>query len=249
MADPVPAELGLPGDPPAPGAGPAAAAAASGPVGDPPSDVDAGASVGVAGGGGGAAVGSRVGTAATSVVGGEVKHVTIAAAPAASIPVAPRDVAPGAPGWADRADAGADSDDESVAGVLDPSHPLLERMQRTLGAQLGAHDQRVSLALRQTEEKVNQAKRKREQLGVELYARQKQYAKVQLQLEQTHDSFGAEVKRRSAAEDELKRVQQVQVEARERRVVAEKKRAEVQAELDKIKVTMQEVRTMAQAAV
>lgn len=86
----------------------------------------------------------------------------------------------------------------------------------------------LSLPLSQKE------KKKREQIGVELYTVQQQLAKLQMSLEKTHDNYNVVTKVREQAESDLQQLQEwyetKAVESNEQRLGVER----YQLELDKL---------------
>ena len=89
------------------------------------------------------------------------------------------------------ATADSESDDEYYESPVDlikefGSHPLMERAQKALTAQLKETQQRLQSHLLQKEDNLKHATTERETLGVQLYSLQQQLARVQINLENAH---------------------------------------------------------------
>ena len=74
-----------------------------------------------------------------------------------------------------------------VSGMMNPDHPLLQRAQAALKKQLQESKLRVEGELREKTKLLNDAKSKRETVGVELFGFQQQLAKLQMDLERAHE--------------------------------------------------------------
>ena len=95
--------------------------------------------------------------------------------------------------------------------------------------------------LREREENFKRLKKKKEDVGVELYGVQQQLARMQLILEKTHDNFNMVRKMREQAEDETRSVFK-EYEKKKAELAAQQKRMNTfQAELDKLNATLQQV--------
>lgn len=83
---------------------------------------------------------------------------------------------------------------EAVADVrndeidLDPDDPLLARAQEALKRQLAETQQRVQEELREKTKLLNDAKQRKEDLGVNLFNFQQQLATLQMELEKSHET-------------------------------------------------------------
>ncbi len=87
--------------------------------------------------------------------------------------------------------------------VLDPDHPLMQRFQNRLKAQLSNREQKVTLELRELKHQTDLAKREREEAGVELYGLQQELAKHQMLLEREHDKYNETSQTRKLVEKDL----------------------------------------------
>ena len=88
--------------------------------------------------------------------------------------------------------------------VLDPDNPLYARIRAALSKQLQDQQERVSEELREKDEGVKRLRKKKEDVGVELYGVQQQLARMQIMLEKTHENFNAIRQLREQSEKEVK---------------------------------------------
>lgn len=95
-----------------------------------------------------------------------------------------------------------EGEDEEV--VLEPDNPLYARIRAVLEKQLTDQNQRLTEELREKEEELRRMRKKKEDVGVELYGVQQQLARMQLTLEKTHDNFNIVRKLREEAEADAK---------------------------------------------
>jgi chromosome segregation ATPase len=99
----------------------------------------------------------------------------------------------------------------------------------------------VTEDLRVKEEEVRVAKRKREDVGVELYGVQQQLARLQLQLEKTHGNFNVMAKTRQLVEEDLAAVNETLGARRKENIELKKKHLKCQGELDKLNSTLKQL--------
>lgn len=124
---------------------------------------------------------------------------------------------------------------------LEPNNPLYQRIRAALSKQLEEQQTRLTVDLREREENFKRLKKKKEDVGVELYGVQQQLARMQLILEKTHDNFNMVRKMREQAEDETRSVFK-EYEKKKAELAAQQKRMNTfQAELDKLNATLQQV--------
>eukprot|EP00741_Cyanophora_paradoxa_P005130 tig00000863_g4972.t1 len=134
-----------------------------------------------------------------------------------------------------------DSDEEEdVIGEL-RDNEIIQRLNEALTKQLSTEHERIALELREKEEQLRRSKQKRLDIGVELYGAQQQLARMQMQLEKTHDNFNIIMKIREQAEQELEGVKSELVEQRNGVAVQGKKVDQYQADLDKLNLTLRQV--------
>merc|ERR550514_2399914 len=103
---------------------------------------------------------------------------------------------------------GEEAEDEYEDGefpFLKADHPLLGRIQAAWQQQLAGQNDRVTLGLREKNEELKKLVKHREEVGVTLYGAQQQLAKLQLQLEQSHDKFALTQQARYEDDEQLKR--------------------------------------------
>ncbi|GFR48625.1 hypothetical protein Agub_g10540 [Astrephomene gubernaculifera] len=126
-------------------------------------------------------------------------------------------------------------------GGLRPDHPLLRRAQEALRSQFEANRTRLQEELREKTNALQQAKTKREALGVELYGFQQNLAKLQLALEQTHQNYQVINRTREQCEEQLQQLRQ-QMALEETDTKGERTRVEkFQLELDRLGATLKQV--------
>lgn len=111
-------------------------------------------------------------------------------------------------------------------------HPLLERVQAQLQAQLDARKDRVEEELRDHQEEEARLSQRREELGVELYGVQQRLAKLQVKLEETSASAEAVSHVRSRAETDLGKFREGYSKRREQVATEEARLEELRSELD-----------------
>jgi len=137
-----------------------------------------------------------------------------------------------------------EDEDRSVFGsdgAMNPEHPLLARAQAALQEQLLESAQKLSEDLREKQKGLKDAKDRRESVGVELYSVQQQLARLQLQLERTHENYNVVNGTRQEAEEELEMLRNAHGE-QDAEVQDERFRAQkFQDELDKLAGTLKQI--------
>ena len=132
-------------------------------------------------------------------------------------------------------------DDDDDGAEDDGENPVLARLQEALSKQLLAEDERITEELRVKEEDLRRSKKKREDIGAELYTVQQQLAKLQMNLEKVHDNHAIIAQMRESAEDDLTKVRAAYEgkyrDAKEHRAKGEN----YQAELDQLAMTLRQV--------
>ena len=134
-----------------------------------------------------------------------------------------------------------DPDEDEEEGMLDADDPIMDRIQFALRKQLqGAYDVALLKVSEQNEELMRE-KRRREDIGVQLYAVQQQLAKLQMNLEKVHENHAIIGQMREGAEDDLLKVRAAYEhkykDAKEHRV----KYDQYQGELDQLAMTLRQV--------
>jgi chromosome segregation ATPase len=107
--------------------------------------------------------------------------------------------------------------------------------------QLSEQHQKLTLDIREQTESLSHVTKKREQLGVELYSFQQGLAKLQLELQKSHEKFNAAQDMRAASEVALKKANSEYEAATQQKNATEQKRSQAQKELDKLRITMQQI--------
>lgn len=140
-----------------------------------------------------------------------------------------------------------DEEEEDDGADLDADNPVLARLQEALSKQLLADDERVTEELRVKEEDLRRAKKKREDIGAELYTVQQQLAKLQMTLEGTHDRYKQLQQAREVVEAEASQATEVYQQERQQVVQYKGKVDKNQVELDKVNSTIRQVQTYNEA--
>jgi chromosome segregation ATPase len=138
----------------------------------------------------------------------------------------------------DPVEGGEEDDDVSM---LDPEHPMLARVQEALTRQMSkAYEVQKQKVSEQVEELARQ-KRKREDVGVQLYQVQQQLAKLQMNLEKVHENESLLGQMREQAEKDLIEVRKVYAESLNGVQEERRRFAKYQAELDQLAATIRQV--------
>ncbi|NWU70213.1 CCD40 protein, partial [Pterocles burchelli] len=93
--------------------------------------------------------------------------------------------------------------EETELVVLDPEHPLMRRFQAALKSYLTKQMEKVNLDLQELRTATKKGKVQREELGVILYGAQQQLARLQVELEKSHDRRSQTAAARQQLEEEL----------------------------------------------
>ncbi|XP_037666480.1 coiled-coil domain-containing protein 40 [Choloepus didactylus] len=94
-------------------------------------------------------------------------------------------------------------EDESQLVVLDPDHPLMMRFQAALKNYLNRQIEKLKLELQELGVATKQSRAQRQELGVNLYGVQQHLARLQMQLEKSHDRHSVAACQRRKEEEEL----------------------------------------------
>uniref|UniRef100_A0A8C8AZ31 Coiled-coil domain containing 40 n=1 Tax=Otus sunia TaxID=257818 RepID=A0A8C8AZ31_9STRI len=93
--------------------------------------------------------------------------------------------------------------EETELVVLDPEHPLMRRFQAALKNYLTKQMEKVNLELQELRMATRKGRVQREELGVILYGAQQQLARLQLELEKSHERCSRAAAARRQLEEEL----------------------------------------------
>nr|XP_048307771.1 coiled-coil domain-containing protein 40 isoform X2 [Myodes glareolus] len=97
-----------------------------------------------------------------------------------------------------------EADDEGAQlVVLDPDHPLMIRFQEALKSYLNRQIDKMKLDIQELDVATKQARVQRQELGVNLYGVQQHLARLQMQLEKSHDRHSLAACERRRKEEEL----------------------------------------------
>ena len=104
--------------------------------------------------------------------------------------------------------AASDDEDEYYENPVDlikefGTHPLMERAQKALTAQLKETQYRLQVGILEKDEEIKRAGQDREVLGVQLYSLQQQLARIQISLENSHNDYNRIVDTRLKEEEML----------------------------------------------
>ncbi|XP_067570831.1 coiled-coil domain-containing protein 40 isoform X1 [Pseudorca crassidens] len=97
-------------------------------------------------------------------------------------------------------------EDRSQLVVLDPNHPLMIRFQAALKNYLNRQIEKLRLELQELGVATKQSRIQRQELGVDLYGVQQHLARLQMQLEKSHDRHSITACERRRKEEELQSV-------------------------------------------
>ena len=135
----------------------------------------------------------------------------------------------------------------AATGGMDPDHPLLARAQLALKKQLLNTQREVDEKIAKRREFLDREKKRREDVGVELYSAQQTLARLQMQLQSAEEEKLSLAERRLAVESDLARLQEWQ---ETRATDADARRAEAderQVELDRLNATLKRLEAQTQA--
>ncbi|XP_075850128.1 coiled-coil domain-containing protein 40 [Microcebus murinus] len=133
-----------------------------------------------------------------------------------------------------RESEGSDEAEEEASQlvVLDPDHPLMVRFQATLKSYLNRQIEKLKLELQELGVANKQSRTQRQELGVNLYGVQQQLARLQMQLEKSHDRHLVAACQRRQKEEELQGVRALHAKTSEAANQERKKLAALQTELE-----------------
>ncbi|GMH42071.1 hypothetical protein BSKO_09990 [Bryopsis sp. KO-2023] len=126
-------------------------------------------------------------------------------------------------------------------GAMHPDHPLLQRVQEALKAQLLKAKTSLQEDISEKTKALKDAQTKREAIGVELYGFQQQLANLQIELEKTHENFSKISTERLNIEEELANLKSA---LQDEESVTKLKRGEadqIQGEVDALATTLKQV--------
>jgi len=121
------------------------------------------------------------------------------------------------------------------------THPLMERAQKALTAQLKATQYKLQVSLQEKQEDMKRESNEREMLGVQLYSLQQQLARVQLTFEASHNDYNRIVDTRLQEEEMLRNVNKANNEQTELINEHKKQSKKYSTELDSLNETIQQI--------
>ncbi|XP_061032279.1 coiled-coil domain-containing protein 40 [Eubalaena glacialis] len=123
-------------------------------------------------------------------------------------------------------------EDRSQLVVLDPNHPLMVRFQAALKTYLNRQIEKLRLELQELGVATKQSRVQRQELGVDLYGVQQHLARLQMQLEKSHDRHSITACERRKKEEELQSVRLLYARTCETANEERKKLAALQTEME-----------------
>jgi hypothetical protein len=139
-----------------------------------------------------------------------------------------------------------ESEDEYYENPVDlikefGTHPLMERAQKALTAQLKDKQYKLQVQLLEKDEELKRSALERETLGVQLYSIQQQLARTQLSLENTQNEYNSVIDARLQEEELLKNLSKINTEELE--VIEEHKKQfkKYSSELSSLRETIQQI--------
>ncbi|XP_057572069.1 coiled-coil domain-containing protein 40 [Hippopotamus amphibius kiboko] len=123
-------------------------------------------------------------------------------------------------------------EDRSQLVVLDPDHPLMIRFQAALKNYLNRQIEKLRLELQELSVATKQSRVQRQELGVDLYGVQQHLARLQMQLEKSHDHHSITACARRQKEEELQSVRLLYTRTCETASEERKKLAALQTEME-----------------
>jgi len=121
------------------------------------------------------------------------------------------------------------------------THPLMERAQKALTAQLKATQYKLQVSLLEKAEDMKRESTEREQLGVQLYSLQQQLARVQITFEASHNDYNRIVDTRLQEEEMLRNINKANSEQEELINEHKKQYKKYSTELDSLNETIQQI--------
>uniref|UniRef100_A0A8C6FEL0 Coiled-coil domain 40 molecular ruler complex subunit n=1 Tax=Monodon monoceros TaxID=40151 RepID=A0A8C6FEL0_MONMO len=129
-------------------------------------------------------------------------------------------------------------EDRSQLVVLDPNHPLMIRFQAALKNYLNRQIEKLRLELQELGVATKQSRIQRQELGVDLYGVQQHLARLQMQLEKSHDRHSITACERRRKEEELRSVRLRYARTCETAGEERKKLAALQTEMETLALSL-----------
>eukprot|EP00605_Chrysophyceae_sp_TOSAG23-4_P001139 GSChrysophyteH1.ASY1.ANO1.1246.1 assembled CDS len=121
------------------------------------------------------------------------------------------------------------------------THPLMERAQKALTAQLKETQYKLQVTLLEKEEDLKRHGQDREGLGVQLYSLQQQLARIQITFESAHNDYNRIVDTRLQEEEMLRNINKANSEKNELVNEHKKQYKKYSTELDSLNETIQQI--------
>lgn len=135
-------------------------------------------------------------------------------------------------------DGSSDEEEGEEMEVLDPNHPLMQRVQQALQDQLTRQNEKLQVELNENLETLKAKKTERESLGVELYGLQQQLARQQMLLEKEQDQVSALHQVRNQKEKTLQDVTELYRTLQEQLKIQRKNSENLRSEVDTLRTKL-----------
>ncbi|XP_006886396.1 PREDICTED: coiled-coil domain-containing protein 40 [Elephantulus edwardii] len=126
-----------------------------------------------------------------------------------------------------------EDEDTSQLVVLDPNHPLMIRFQAALKSYLTRQIETLKLELQELAVATKQTRAQRQEVGVNLYGVQQHLARLQMQLERSHDRYALVASGRRQREEELQDARTLYARTNEAANQERRKLSALQAEVER----------------
>ncbi|XP_014805656.1 PREDICTED: coiled-coil domain-containing protein 40 [Calidris pugnax] len=130
--------------------------------------------------------------------------------------------------------------------VLDPEHPLMRRFQAALKNHLIKQIEKENLELQELRTATKRKKVEREELGVVLNGAQQELARLQMELEKSHDRFSQVATARQQLEEELEGLRLTHKNMSQTRDEERKKVSAMQTQVEKLALQLSYMQSMAE---
>lgn len=138
-------------------------------------------------------------------------------------------------------DPNDDRNDDAFFEYLPADHPKNRPMQEAMQAQLKKEEDSLRLELKEKTEELKKIKRLREDVGVNLYSFQQQYAKIQDQLDEAKNTLRGLERHREESENTLSNVESLYQERKSAIAALRKNFFEANEELNRLNWTIKNV--------
>ncbi|KAF6092778.1 coiled-coil domain containing 40 [Phyllostomus discolor] len=152
--------------------------------------------------------------------------------------LSPSQEGPAQPAESEGSEEAAAEEDAAPLVVLDPSHPLMLRFQAALKSYLHRQIEKLTLEVRELGMATKRSRAQRQELGVDLYGVQQHLARLQMQLEKSHDRHSIAACARQQQEEELKQARALYSKTCEATNEEHRKLAALHAEMENLSLNV-----------